>query len=35
VSKVPGAIVTTRMFFEARSRAATNVIPTMPALADA
>jgi hypothetical protein len=28
---IPGAIVQTRMFRDARSRAATTVIPTMPA----
>jgi hypothetical protein len=33
VSMMPGAIVQTRMFFDARSRAATIVMPTIPALA--
>src|SRR6266508_5813333 len=35
VSKVPGAIVHTRMPLPARSRAATIVMPTMPAFAEA
>ena len=35
MSITPGAMVATRIILLARSRAATSVIPTMPALADA